>query len=411
MAQRPSPARSPARPARTLVRWFSAAVARFLRVEAAGGLILLGATAMALVWANSPWSAGYRALWRLPVTFAIGGTGPTQTLHFWVNDGLMAVFFLVVGLEIRRELHEGALASRRHAMLPVLAALGGMIAPALLFLALDHGALLRRGWAVPMATDIAFAVGVLALLGPRVPRAVRALLLALAIIDDIGAVAIIALFYSRGVMLPGLIAVAVAAAAVLALNRLGLRSSLVYAAAGIIMWLGLLHGGVHPTLAGVILGFLIPVTPASRAPPRSESPSVRLGETLHPWVAYGVMPIFALANAGIRFDGLRLSDPAQVMTVVGIAVSLVLGKPLGIGLAALGGLRLRLCELPRGVTLKGVGLAGCLGGIGFTMSIFIAGLAFGDDALLAAAKLGILAGSAGAALCGITVGRLVFRRG
>ncbi len=404
------PARSPSHPARVVARRFGGLVARFLHIEAAGALALLAATAVALVWANSPWSGAYQRLWHRPLAFSIAGVVSTRTLQFWVNDGLMSVFFLVVGLEVRREMHEGALASRRLAMLPVAAALGGMIAPALTFLAIGHGPLLWRAWAVPTATDIAFAVGVLALLGSRVPRPLRALLLALAIIDDIGTVVIIAFGYSNGLSPASLAVVAAASASVIALARLRLRGWPIYVAAGVVIWIGLLRSGVHPTLAGVILGFLVPVSDSRSAPPQSVSLSVRLSNALHPWVAYGIMPIFALANAGIDFHGLALDGAAQSTLAAGIAASLVLGKPLGITLATFACLRLDLCALPRGVTMKGILLVGCLGGIGFTLSIFVAGLAFADEALLRAAKLGILLGSAAAALTAVSVSRLLLPR-
>ncbi|MGH8327466.1 MAG: Na+/H+ antiporter NhaA, partial [Steroidobacteraceae bacterium] len=407
----PRPLDRARRPRRRLTRFFSGAVAQFLHVEAASGFVLLAAAALALVLANSPWAAGYERVLRLPVELAVDGAVFERPLRFWVNEGLMTIFFLLVGLEIRRELYEGALASRRLAALPILAAIGGMIAPALVFLAIDHGPLLRSGWAVPTATDIAFAVGVLALLGPRVPRGVRALLLALAIIDDIGAILIIALFYSRGIALEGLAAAAAGTAVALGLTCFGFSrrgaaaaatAAFLYTAAGVAIWIGLLRGGVHPTLAGVIVGLLIPVT---RAAPNRPSASLRLSQALHPWVAYGIMPAFALANAGIGFRGISLVAGPQAMLSLGIGCALVIGKPLGIVLTALGALRLRLCALPRGVTTRGILTVGCLGGIGFTMSIFIAGLAFTDAALLAAAKLGILAGSACAAVVGISIGR------
>lgn len=402
----PSPSFEPVpRPRRPAPR-LSGAVTRFLHVEAASGIVLLAAAALALALANSPWAGGYQHLFRLPLELAMDGAVFERPLRFWVNEGLMTIFFLLVGLEIRRELHEGALASRRLAALPVLAAIGGMIAPALVFLAIDHGPLLRSGWAVPTATDIAFAVGVLALLGPRVPRGVRALLLALAIIDDIGAILIIAIFYSRGIALAGLATAAAGTVVALGLTRCprvgATLAAVLYTAAGVAIWIGLLRGGVHPTLAGVIIGLLVPVT---RAAPNRPSASLRLSQALHPWVAYGIMPAFAFANAGIDFQGISFAAGPQTMLVAGVACALVVGKPLGIVLTALGALRLRLVTLPRGVTARGILTVGCLGGIGFTMSIFIAGLAFTDAALLAAAKLGILIGSACAAAVGISIGR------
>jgi NhaA family Na+:H+ antiporter len=405
-----SPPRSPLRRAHSLTRRFRTSVARFLHVEAAGGVVLLAAAALALLWANSPWSASYASLWHAPITLSAAGAVFARPLEFWVNEGLMTLFFFVVGLEIRGEIAEGALSTMRAALLPVIAALGGMAAPALVFLAISHSPALWHGWAVPTATDIAFAVGILALLGRRVPRPLRAFLLALAIIDDIGAIVIIAFFYSRGMSLPGLALAAAAAGTVLAFERWGLRSRPGYVAAGIVIWVGLLWGGIHPTLAGVILGFLIPATPAVGRSPQSPSLCRRFERALHPWVAYGVMPVFALANAGIPFRGMPLDALELRKLVAGVAVALLLGKPLGIVLATLAASRLRLGELPRGMDRRGVLLVGCLGGIGFTMSIFIAGLAFTDAALLAAAKLGILIGSAAAALLGLAVGLLTRRR-
>lgn len=372
--------------------------------------MLLVAAALALAWANSPWYPSYAALWHTPITLAAGSAALVRSLRFWVDDGLMTLFFLVVGLEIRREIDHGALSSLKTALLPALAAVGGMTAPALLFLAITHSPALWRGWAVPTATDIAFAVGVLALLGHRVPRPLRTFLLALAIIDDIGAIVIIAFFYSRGVWLPGLALAAAAACAMLALARLRVRSAAIHVVAGLAIWLGLLQGGVHPTLAGVILALVVPVTAAPGTAPHSPAPAARLESALHPWVAYGIMPLFALANAGIRFDGLALDARQPVMLAAGVAAGLFAGKPLGIVLTTLISARLRLGQLPRGVEHGGLLLVGSLGGIGFTLCIFIAGLAFEDGPLLEAAKLGILAGSASAALLGLAVGRLMLRR-
>ena len=384
-------------------------LARFVHVEAAGGLVLLAAAVVALVWANSPWSDAYRRLWHFALPVSIG-TGKTATVGFWIDDGLMTLFFLVVGLELHREIREGALANARLAALPAIAAAGGMLAPALLYLAVDHGLVLRRGWAVPAPTDIAFAVGVLALLGPRVPRALRALLLALAIIDDIGAILVIALFYSQRIAVMGLMVAAAAAVAVLLLGRLGARWRIVYAAAGVVIWIGLLRAGVHPALTGVILGFLIPASPSAEAP--AGSAASRLEQALHPWVAYGIMPLFALANAGVNLHGIAWESALELKLVAGVALGLACGKPIGILLATLAAVKLRLSELPRGVTVRGIVLIGCLGGIGFTMSIFIAELAFTEPALLAAAKLGTLIGSGCAALIGLLLGPwLLPRRG
>jgi NhaA family Na+:H+ antiporter len=354
----------------------------FLRIEAASGLLLLGATLGALLWANSPWSESYRFVWHAELS------------HLVVNDGLMTLFFLVVGLEIRRELHDGALSTLRTAALPLVAALGGVIVPAALYLLLNARFETHTGWAVPTATDIAFAVGALALLGKRVSPAVRAVLLALAIADDVAAILVIAFFYVDGVAPAGLALAAVGVAALLALRRRATSRSLAYFAAGAVLWAGLFGAGLHPVLAGVITGLAMPSAPANAIEKR-----------LHPLVAYGVMPLFALANAGITFAGLDVSNAMSASLVVGIVLGLVVGKPIGIVAATAAGVRLGWCQLPPGVTLRDLVLMGCLAGIGFTMSIFIATLAFRDPALLAAAKLAVIAASALAATTAFTLGR------
>jgi len=329
----------------------------------------------------------------------------------------MTVFFLLVGLEIRREIHDGALSNPRVASLPVIAALGGVLVPALLYLLVtfNGGPQARRGWAIPTATDIAFAVGVLALLG-RVPPALRMLLLTLAIVDDIAAILIIASFYSSGIAPAGLLIVAEGLLLVLALQWLGVRPAPAYVLPGAVIWFGMLRAGVHPTLAGVVLGLLTPTTPtfglrrrASLAADESATelaPVVRVEATLHPYVAFGIMPLFALSNAGVSLQGLDLSGGTTLAIGAGIVVGLVLGKPLGIGLAAAAAVRLGLCTLPEGVRWRHIVLLGLLGGIGFTMSIFIADLAFADARALGAAKCAVLLGSAVAATCGFIAGRL-----
>jgi Na+:H+ antiporter, NhaA family len=438
-----SSARSPSVAARV-----ADAVERFLHIEAISGILLLLAAAAALLWANSPIGASYQQFWHAPLTLGAGDWIVSQPLHFWINDGLMTIFFLVVGLEIRREMHEGMLASVQVALLPLAAALGGVIAPALIYLSVSADPIARQGWAVPTATDIAFAVGVLALLGRRVPTGLRVLLLALAVIDDIAAVVIIALFYSTGLAPSGLFVAVTGVLLVFVSQRLGFRSAFAYLLPGALLWLGLLRFGVHPTLAGVILGLLTP-TVASQAggPPmhaalralrdfgrRSRAnrpdvhdlmpplkrlkdaqrellpPAMRVQAALHPWVAYGVMPLFALANAGIVLDGFSIDSGASRAIAIGVFLALVVGKPVGIFLASLVVVRSGWCALPSGVTWPGVAVVGCLGGIGFTMAIFIATLAFADDVLLGAAKLGILAASAIAAILGLLLGRVLFAR-
>jgi NhaA family Na+:H+ antiporter len=380
-----------------------AALSRFLHIEAVSGVVLLLAAAIALIWANSPAAASYHALWHAPLTFGIGPYVSVQSLHFWINDALMAVFFLVVGMEIRREIHEGALASLPLAALPLAAALGGVLVPALIYVALNTDPTTLRGWAVPTATDIAFAVGVLALLGRSIPGNVRVLLLALAIIDDIVAVLIIAVFYSGGLDFSGLLVAGLGIFMVLGLQRIGIGSAWAYVVPGAVLWLGLLQTGAHPTLAGVVLGLMTPVLPVRL---RGEAPVTRVQRALHPWVAYAVMPLFALANAGVTLDGVDLASGSAQAVTLGVVLALVLGKPLGVLGASWLAVRLGLCRLPDGVTWSGVGLVGLLAGIGFTMSIFIATLAFDDAQLLGAAKLGVLLASLLAAVLGLSWGFL-----
>lgn len=421
---------------------------RFLHIEAIGGVVLLAAAAAALIWANSPLAGSYDHLWHLPIGVAVGSFTVSQSLHFWVNDGLMTVFFLVVGMEIRREIHEGALSVMRQAILPVAAAAGGVVAPALIYLMLNADPVRAHGWAVPTATDIAFAVGVLALLGRRIPANLRIFLLALAIIDDVIAVLIIAVFYSGGLDLAGFLVAGLGVLMVLGMQRIGIGAALPYVVPGALIWVGLLMTGAHPTLAGVVLGLMTPVRsrPMHEDPVEAVSrvaselrdgdavaandgralarplhqlslarreilpPVVRVQAALHPWVSYGVMPLFALANAGVALGGVDLSAPGPLHVMLGVAVALVIGKPLGIVAVTWLMVRLRLGRLPEGVSWGGMLLVGLLGGIGFTMSIFIAMLAYADQGLLNAAKLGVLAGSLTAALLGLGWGALQVRR-
>lgn len=420
---------------------------RFLHVEAASGIVLMIAAAAALIWANSPYAGSYDALWHLPVSFRVGDLVVEETLHFWINDALMAFFFLVVGMEIRREIHEGALRSLRQASLPLAAALGGVVVPALIYIALNTGSEGRSGWAVPTATDIAFAVGILSLLGRAIPSNVRVLLLALAIIDDVIAVLIIAVFYSGGLDPMGFAVAGLGIAMVLGLQAIGAGSAFIYLIPGAIVWTGLLMTGAHPTLAGVVLGLMTPVrsTPlrgqpvelALRAAEELRDrpadacgdlarplrqlrlaerevlpPVVRVQMALHPWVAFGVMPVFALANAGVPLAVIDLSAAGPQMITLGVALGLVLGKPLGVVGASWLAVRLGWSRLPAGVTWSGICLVGLLAGIGFTMSIFIASLAFaGQQQLLDAAKLGVLLGSGIAGVAGLLWGWRLSRQG
>ena len=369
---------------------------RFLRIEAASGIVLLLTAAVALLWANSPWADTYAGLWHTKLALRVF----EPTLEWIVNDGLMVIFFFVVGLEIRREIHQGELSDVRRAALPAAAALGGMLAPAAIYLVLARSPELRSGWGVPMATDIAFAVGVLALLGKRVPAALRVLLLALAVIDDLGAIVVIAAFYSQGIALAGLAVAAVGVIVILAMQRFGVRAKLLYVLPGLVVWGGIYAAGIHPTIAGVLLGFLTPVHAAGR---EQLSPVESLISMLHPWVAYGIMPVFALANAGVSVSGGAL-DAGAWQVVLGVAVGLVVGKPIGVWLAIWLMLRLGLGALPLGMRPKHLLVLGVVAGIGFTMALFVAQLAFADPQLLAAAKIGVLCASALAAVLAIGLG-------
>ncbi len=420
-------------------------IERFLKIQAASGLILLAMAIVAMVWANSPWKESYHHLWETPITLGFGAWAFEKSLHFWINDILMVVFFFVVGLEIRREIHNGELSELRRAALPLAAALGGMLVPAGIYWAINfpHPEV-HHGWGTPMATDIAFAVGVLALLGKRVPPALRVLLLALAVIDDIGAIVVIAVFYSSGVQVMGLLVAAVAALWILLFQSAGLRSPWMYVPAGVMLWAGMMQAGVHPTIAGVIVGLMTPVRPwlgvdkfvsiahetvdefeqKSRtahdvhelvhaldrlewARKEAVPPVVRLEAALHPWVAYLIMPLFALANAGVTVDSVDLSAASSMTVLLGVGLGLAVGKPLGITLASWLAVRSGLAALPRGLDYRQVLVVGMVGGVGFTMALFVAGLGFSDAVHLGAAKLAILGGSAVAAIAGLVYGAMV----
>lgn len=421
---------------------------RFLHIEAASGFVLLAAAAVAFLWANSPVAESYDALWHTPLSFGLGNFVFSQPLHYWINEALMTVFFLVVGMEIRREIHEGALASLSLAALPLTAALGGVVVPALIFLGFNREGPQQHGWAVPTATDIAFAVGVLALLGKSIPGNVRVFLLALAIIDDIVAVIVIAVFYSGGLDYDGFLIAGVGVLMVLGLQAIGVSAAEAYILPGAILWAGMLWTGAHPALAGVVLGLITPVSPrrmedepldvATRAvediregaagpghqPDRLMNPLRRLRQAqrellppvtrvqmaLHPWVAFGIMPLFALANAGVHLDGIDLTSAGSQNAMLGVLVALVLGKPLGVISVSWLAVRLGWCRLPPDVTWTGVGLIGLLAGIGFTMSIFIATLAFDDENLLSVSKLGVLLASVLAGILGLAWGKLNAKR-
>ncbi|ACZ39398.1 Na+/H+ antiporter NhaA [Sphaerobacter thermophilus] len=404
----------------------------FIHSEVSGGIVMLLAAAVALIWANSPWSESYTDLWHTPLRIGLNGTGLTLTLHQWINDGLMAIFFLVVGLEIKRELLVGELASPRQAALPVAAACGGAVTPALIYLALNAGTDMVRGWGVPMATDIAFALGVLALVGSRAPIGLKVFLTALAIVDDLLAVLVIAVFYTSDLNWGALAAGGGILLLLLAANLARVSQPMVYAVLGIGLWFAFLQSGVHATVAGVLLALTIParnrIDPTEfldRAgaaleefrdacePGRSvlsnerhqqalhalraavghvQPPMQRLEDALHPWVAFLIVPLFALANAGVSLGGdLRAAFSGTV--TLGVLLGLVIGKQIGITLTTWLAVRTGLSSLPEGVSWRHLHGAATLGGIGFTMALFIAELAFVDEAHLTMAKLGIFIAS------------------
>ncbi len=427
--------------AHRFARMLARPIGKFLHVEASSGILLLVAAGIALLWANSPWASTYEHLLHMKISVGIGDYVFSRTVHFWINEILMVVFFFVVGLEVRREMFEGELSTPRRAALPVAAALGGMLVPAAIYFAFNIGSPAVRGWGVPMATDIAFAVGILALLGRRVPAALRVLLLALAIIDDIGAILVIALFYSSGFAWSGLGIVGLGILMVLVMQRVGFRNPFFYIVPGFIVWAGMLQAGIHPTIAGVILGLLTPVRSwfghagfvaeteralesiRSQADPEKDPrhflpeleriniarreaipPVTRIEAALHPWVAFGIMPLFALANAGVALGGMGQGSPDAMGIGLGVGLGLVIGKPLGVVFFCWLAVRVGIASLPRGVSWAGVTVVGCVAGIGFTMSLFIGALAFDDPSMLALAKFSVLAASALAGMIGLVVG-------
>jgi NhaA family Na+:H+ antiporter len=405
----------------------------FAAAESAGGIVLLVCTAVALAWANSPWSESYFALWEQSLAIGFEGARLSKTLHHWINDGLMVVFFFLVGLEIKREMRVGELASLKHAMLPIAAAFGGMVVPAVIFALLNAGGPGSAGWGIPMATDIAFALGVLALLGSRIPVGLKVFLAALAIVDDIGAVLVIALFYTAEISLSSLAASAFVLALLFVCNRTGVRNSVVYALLGVALWFAVLKSGVHATVAGVLLALTIPARTridedqfvrsaqrsldefAAASDPEVESvmsnpgqqealhslersidlvqsPLLKMEHSLHAVVAFAIMPLFAFANAGVRIDGETLSTLSW-RVVLGVMIGLIAGKVIGVLAASLASVRFGLASLPDRVEWRQMHGVSWLAAIGFTMSLFIANLAFGTGPLLDSAKVGILAAS------------------
>ena len=400
-------------------------VRQFMDTEASGGILLLVAALVALVWANSPWSASYESLWHTDISVNVGRYVLDGDLHHWVNDGLMAIFFFVVGLEIKRELVEGELRDPRKAAMPAIAAIGGMVVPALLYVLVAGGGPGSRGWGIPMATDIAFAIGVVALLGRGVPASLKLFLLTLAIVDDIGAIVVIGLFYSSGLR-PELLAAAAALVLVIVLlNRAGVVWVVPYVVAGAALWLVTYASGVHATIAGVVLGLLTPargLLPGSVArewaadlddEPTAEtldamtrlarhavSPAERMAHLLHPWSSFLIVPVFALANAGVAIKAGSFDAAGATAVSVGVMLGLVVGKTLGITAAAWVAVRSGLGRLPEGATWPMMVATATVAGIGFTVSLFIAELAFEVGPLQDAAKLGVLLASVIAAVVG-----------
>jgi Na+:H+ antiporter, NhaA family len=370
----------------------------FLRDEAAGGVVLFVAAAVAVVWANSPASDAYDSLWNTELTIGIGDAAISEDLRHWVNDGLMALFFFVVGLEIKRELVTGELNERRTAALPVLAALGGAVLPALIFVALLAGGEGASGWAIPMATDIAFAVGVLTLLGDRVSSGVKLFMLAVAVVDDIVAIAVIAGVYTDDLSLAWLGGALAGLAAVAAMRRLGVAHPLVYAPLGIAIWVAVHESGVHATIAGVALGLMTPARPVAGRDVLRD-----LEHRLHPLTGFVIVPLFALANAGVALGADALEEAATSRVTWAIVIGLVAGKLLGIGGAVMGGIRAGAGVLPEGMRRRQSWGVAALGGIGFTVSLFIAQLAFEGSPLQDQAKVGIFAGSIVSAALGASL--------
>ena len=412
----------------------------FFHIEAMAGVVLVIATFVALLLANSTYATAYQEFWQQKISIEAFGFSFSKDLHFLVNDGFMTLFFLVAGMEIRREIHEGTLSEFRQALLPIVAAIGGVIIPAIIYFSTNPMPPTSHGWAVPTATDIAFAIGILALLGKSVPNNLRIVLLALATIDDIIAILIIAIFYSGSFDLAGLPFACLAIIIIVFLQWIGINSALIYVLPVGLLWLGLMICGIHPSLSGVIAGLLTPaLAPRSLIAPVNrmsyaleilknektqdsalkrrfalleigkslaaiDAPVSRLVHAFNPWVSFLIMPLFALANAGINISDVDFENHFSFTIMVGIGLGLVIGKPLGIVLFSFIAVRFGLCRLPAGINWHGMALVGLLGGIGFTMSIFTATLAFSNAEQLEAAKLAILGGSLVSAVFGLAYG-------
>lgn len=433
-------------PARRIYQRFRGPIERFLHLEAATGLVLIGSALFALGWANSPWHESYEELWETSFKIGFGPWTMEESLEFWINDFLMTVFFLVAGLEIKREIVEGALSNMRRAALPMAGALGGMVVPALLFYVFNHTGPSASGWAIPMATDIAFAIGITIMLGDRIPGTIRILLLALAIVDDLGGILVIAFFYSKGFDINGLFLAAAGVALLFAMRRAGVRPGKIFVIPTIVVWAGCHEMGIHPTIAGVIVGLSAPVKPwinrqqflaivhesiddfakrsaqdqvdehellaplhtLSVAEREVVSPITQGVHNLHPLVSFLIIPLFALANSGVAFSSVDFSAEGATSTFIGIILGLGIGKPLGILLFCWLAVKAGLCVLPADVSWKDMLFLGTVAGIGFTMCIFIGDLAFeSNPGLLGTTKLAVLLATALAAIGAFVIGTQV----
>jgi len=416
---------------------------RFVHSETSGSVLLFGATVVALVWANSPWSGFYFAIWKLPLN--LGGRSLfSMDLHHWIDDGLMVLFFLVVGLEIKREIVKGELSSFRQAALPIMAALGGMILPALIYFALNRSGAGARGWGIPMATDIGFALGVLALLGKRIPSSLRVFMLALAIVDDVGAILVIAFFYTPQISISAL-ALAGGLLALLVVIAIRKGPISVYMVVGFFFWAAVLSSGIHATIAGVILGLVAPITPkwrpeelADNAEPLlstfrrqivskdklaaeatltqmdqllrgSDSLAERLERSIHPWVSFLILPLFALASAGVALSTEQLKLAILSPLALGVFLGLVVGKAIGIALFSFVAVRSKIAAMTDGLTWSGIVGVGILAGVGFTVALFISGLSFQDETLVATSKVAVIAASLAAGFIGYTYLRFTLK--
>ena len=379
----------------------------FLKLETSAGILLMFAALLALIANNSPLSQYYAAFLDVPVQVRIGGLEIAKPLLLWINDGLMAIFFFLVGLEIKREVLQGELSSVSKATLPFVAAIGGMAGPAIIYSFINWGnAETMAGWAIPSATDIAFALGVLALLGNRVPVTLKIFLLALAIIDDIGAILIIAVFYTSNLTIEALVLASLGFAALVALNRSGVKAITPYTLVGLFIWVCVLKSGVHATLAGVITALAIPMHGKTE---QDQSPVHHLEHSLHPWVAFAVLPLFAFANAGVSLQAIQLEDLYDTVPL-GIALGLFFGNQIVIFLLSYLSVKIGIAKLPVDVRWIQIYGAGCLAGVGFTMSLFIGTLAFSDPELINQVRLGVLMGSFASAILGFTVLKLSAER-